>query len=67
MKEYKASKRISVYLSMPSEVQTEGILKVNNNIYYTLNSLSVFSLAKSLQLILEISAGNLQIGQLFDN
>lgn len=28
MEEYKSSKRISVYLSMPSEVQTEGILKV---------------------------------------
>lgn len=27
MEEYKSSKRISVYLSMPSEVQTEGILK----------------------------------------
>ena len=29
MEEYKSSKRISVYLSMPSEVQTEGILKVS--------------------------------------
>ncbi|KAK2561972.1 5-formyltetrahydrofolate cyclo-ligase, partial [Acropora cervicornis] len=27
MEEYKLSRRISVYLSMPSEVQTEGILK----------------------------------------
>ncbi|XP_068670364.1 5-formyltetrahydrofolate cyclo-ligase-like isoform X1 [Montipora foliosa] len=27
MEEYKSSRRISVYLSMPSEVQTEGILK----------------------------------------
>ena len=30
MEEYKSSKRISVYLSMPSEVQTEGILKVSD-------------------------------------
>ncbi|KAK2564909.1 5-formyltetrahydrofolate cyclo-ligase [Acropora cervicornis] len=30
MEEYKLSRRISVYLSMPSEVQTEGILKVRN-------------------------------------
>ena len=30
--------------------------KINNKHYYTLNSLSIFSLVKSLQLILEISA-----------
>ena len=34
-----------------------GMVKYGNNFwYYTLYSLSVFSLAKSLQLILEISA-----------
>ena len=27
--EYQSSKRISVYLSMPMEVQTEGILQVH--------------------------------------
>ena len=42
MEEYKSSKRISVYLSMPSEVQTEGILKVNNNIHLYRNFWFIF-------------------------
>lgn len=42
MEEYKSSKRISVYLSMPSEVQTEGILKVNNNIQLYRNFWLIF-------------------------
>ena len=42
MEEYKSSKRISVYLSMPSEVQTEGILKVNNNIHLYRNLWLIF-------------------------
>ena len=42
MEEYKSSKRVSVYLSMPSEVQTEGILKVNNNIHLYRNFWLIF-------------------------
>ena len=54
---------VSVWTCTAFPLQNNGVLLVwnpliveTNNYYYTFNSLSIISLAKSLQLILEISA-----------